>query len=141
MEENGGTRHKNPVYFEKSIISLAKTYVDFLVFCKNQISNFNGKLSFHNVLISKQEMVDQSWNFTPVLFMQNINQRLLPNIALWETHQSPVRNEDMALRKTSKIDSSLSSPDGRMEGIEGRGNHFHRWSDFVFTLGARREIG
>lgn len=69
MEQNGGTGHKNLVYFEKSIISLAKTYMDFLVFCKNQISNFNGKLSFHNVFISKWEMVDQSWNFPPVLFM------------------------------------------------------------------------
>lgn len=68
MEQNGGTRRKNPVYFGKSIISLAKPCVDFLVLCENRISNFNGKLSFHNLLTYKWEMVDQSWNLQ-VLFM------------------------------------------------------------------------
>lgn len=67
--EQRATRHKNPMYFEKSIISLAKIHADFLLFCENWISNLNRKLSFHNLLISKWETVDQSWNLTPVLFM------------------------------------------------------------------------
>lgn len=34
MEHKRGTRHKNPVYFGENIISLAKAYVDFLLFCE-----------------------------------------------------------------------------------------------------------